>query len=100
MFSYQIGHMYWRYFLWNFVGRESDEEGAGNLLPWDAVKKYPVHYCKTTRRMTTSSCCRLSWDLFGVVIIYFRRKRDLLVLGSIVFTDWCCACCLSEFTSN
>ncbi|NDK57613.1 glycosyltransferase family 117 protein [Pontibacter fetidus] len=29
MFNYQLGHMYWRYFLWNFVGRESDVQNAG-----------------------------------------------------------------------
>ncbi|MBC5773953.1 DUF2723 domain-containing protein [Pontibacter sp. KCTC 32443] len=29
MFRYQLGHMYWRYFLWNFVGRESDVQNAG-----------------------------------------------------------------------
>ena len=26
-FSYQIGHMYVRYFMWNFVGRQNDEQG-------------------------------------------------------------------------
>ncbi len=26
--NYQVGHMYVRYFLWQFAGRESDEEGA------------------------------------------------------------------------
>lgn len=30
-FKYQIGHMYMRYFLWNFVGRQNDEEGSGIL---------------------------------------------------------------------
>lgn len=28
MFKHQIGWMYGRYFLWNFAGRESDEQGA------------------------------------------------------------------------
>ena len=23
-FNYQLSYMYWRYFLWNFVGRQSD----------------------------------------------------------------------------
>jgi hypothetical protein len=32
MFSYQIGHMYVRYLLWNFAGRVSDEYGS----PWAA----------------------------------------------------------------
>jgi len=28
MFKYQIGHMYMRYFMWNFAGRDSDIQGA------------------------------------------------------------------------
>ena len=26
---YQLNHMYWRYFLWNFVGRQNDIQGNG-----------------------------------------------------------------------
>ncbi|MDY8136735.1 DUF2723 domain-containing protein [Aquimarina sp. 2201CG5-10] len=26
-FEYQIGYMYWRYFMWNFVGRQDDNQG-------------------------------------------------------------------------
>ncbi len=29
---YQIGWMYWRYFMWNFSGRESDIQGHGGPL--------------------------------------------------------------------
>src|SRR5690606_31302705 len=25
--SYQVGVMFWRYFMWNFVGRQNDENG-------------------------------------------------------------------------
>jgi len=28
--SYQMGFMYWRYFLWNFAGRQNDVQGDGN----------------------------------------------------------------------
>lgn len=31
MFRYQIGHMYLRYFMWNFVGRQNDEQGHGGI---------------------------------------------------------------------
>jgi hypothetical protein len=31
-FSYQIGHMYFRYFMWNFVGRQNDIQGDGGPL--------------------------------------------------------------------
>ncbi len=27
--SYQLGFMYWRYFMWNFCGRQNDVQGAG-----------------------------------------------------------------------
>jgi hypothetical protein len=30
--SYQIGHMYWRYFMWNFVGRQNDVQGHGDIM--------------------------------------------------------------------
>ncbi len=31
-FSYQLNFMYWRYFLWNFVGRQDDIQGRGDIL--------------------------------------------------------------------
>ena len=31
-FTYQIGHMYFRYFMWNFVGRQNDSQGFGDPL--------------------------------------------------------------------
>lgn len=80
MFSYQIGHMYWRYFLWNFVGRESDQEGAGNLLPWDVAKKYPS-VIATNKAHDNFFMLPFVLGLLGIVIQYFRRNRDLLILG-------------------
>ncbi|MDR3133839.1 MAG: DUF2723 domain-containing protein [Prevotellaceae bacterium] len=29
-FDYQLGWMYWRYFMWNFAGRQNDIQGHGN----------------------------------------------------------------------
>ncbi len=29
---YQIVHMYWRYFMWNFVGRQNDIQSHGSLI--------------------------------------------------------------------
>jgi hypothetical protein len=31
-FSYQLNFMYWRYFLWNFSGRQNDIQGYGNIM--------------------------------------------------------------------
>ena len=30
-FTYQLGHMYFRYFMWNFAGRQNDIESQGEL---------------------------------------------------------------------
>jgi hypothetical protein len=32
LFSYQLGHMYFRYFMWNFVGRQNDIQGYGGPM--------------------------------------------------------------------
>jgi hypothetical protein len=31
-FKYQLGHMYFRYFMWNFAGRQNDIQGHGSPL--------------------------------------------------------------------
>lgn len=41
MFSHQMGHMYMRYFMFNFSGRESDIQDADWLGPFDSDKGVP-----------------------------------------------------------
>ncbi|MDR2232516.1 MAG: DUF2723 domain-containing protein [Tannerella sp.] len=36
-FSYQLNWMYWRYFLWNFSGRQNDLQGNGDILNGNAI---------------------------------------------------------------
>jgi len=31
LLKYQLGHMFWRYFMWNFSGRQNDIQGNGEL---------------------------------------------------------------------
>jgi hypothetical protein len=31
-FNYQVNWMYWRYFLWNFSGRQNDMQGNGDII--------------------------------------------------------------------
>ena len=30
--EYQLGYMYWRYFMWNFTGRQNDKQGTYDVL--------------------------------------------------------------------
>lgn len=41
-FSYQIGHMYMRYFMWNFVGRQNNIQGHGDKLHGNWVSGIPL----------------------------------------------------------
>lgn len=31
LMTYQMGFMYWRYFAWNFIGRQNDDQGFGDI---------------------------------------------------------------------
>lgn len=41
MFTYQFGYMYWRYFMWNFVGRQDDIQGQGTELHGNWISGIP-----------------------------------------------------------
>ncbi|MFC2120143.1 protein O-mannosyl-transferase family [Bacteroidota bacterium] len=40
-FRYQIGHMYFRYFMWNFAGRQNDIQGHGEILNGNWISGIP-----------------------------------------------------------
>ncbi|MCP4310357.1 MAG: DUF2723 domain-containing protein [Bacteroidetes bacterium] len=42
MFRYQVGHLYLRYFMWNFVGRQNDIQGHGNVLHGNWISGIPI----------------------------------------------------------
>ncbi|MBP2832251.1 DUF2723 domain-containing protein [Aquimarina sp. U1-2] len=42
LFRYQIGYMYWRYFMWNFVGRQNDIQGELDNLNGNWLSGIPV----------------------------------------------------------
>ncbi|MDR1918988.1 MAG: DUF2723 domain-containing protein [Tannerellaceae bacterium] len=40
-FSYQLNFMYWRYFMWNFSGRQNDIQGRGEVLNGNWISGIP-----------------------------------------------------------
>lgn len=40
-FSYQVNHMYWRYFMWNFSGRQNDIQGHGEMTAGNWITGIP-----------------------------------------------------------
>ena len=39
--SYQVNVMYWRYFMWNFAGRQNDYQGQGELEHGNWITGFP-----------------------------------------------------------
>ncbi|WP_109435650.1 DUF2723 domain-containing protein [Aquimarina sp. AU119] len=93
LFDYQMGYMYWRYFMWNFVGRQDDNQGKltdleGNWLsgikfidelrlgsqdnlPGDALKN---------KARNTYYFLPLLLGLIGFVFMLQRDKKKFWVL--------------------
>ena len=40
-FSYQLNYMYWRYFMWNFSGRQNDNQGDGGITKGNWITGIP-----------------------------------------------------------
>lgn len=86
-FSYQLGHMYMRYFMWNFVGRQNDEQGHGEFHRgnWisginfiDEVKTGPQDklpdFMKNDASRNTYYFLPLLFGLIGMFYQYNRGK--------------------------
>ena len=41
-FKYQLGHMYFRYFMWNFSGKQNDNQSHGGILDGNWISGIPA----------------------------------------------------------
>ncbi len=86
MFSYQFGYMYGRYFMWNFVGRQNDEQGHldihnGNWLSGinfiDELILGPQDDLPTLLEQNKGRNTYFFLPLIlGIIGIFFQLKRD------------------------
>ncbi|UBM59672.1 DUF2723 domain-containing protein [Marinilongibacter aquaticus] len=79
MFSYQLGHMYWRYFLWNFWGRASDIADTGKTSILESKSDLPSSLQNNWGR-TNFFALPLLLGLIGLLYQYFKRDRDFIVM--------------------
>ncbi len=114
MVTYQLGHMYFRYLLWNFAGRESDVQDSGWLKPWQGISAPPFEHARNQYWMiafllgVVGAVFQYRWDRRGFVLVtilflitgpvlalYLNsppvepRERDYIYVGSfIAFSVW------------
>ncbi|WBA40962.1 glycosyltransferase family 117 protein [Hymenobacter canadensis] len=80
LLRYQMGHMFWRYFLWNYVGRESDVQHAGVLWPTTSHEALPERVADSKAR-NNFLALPLLLGVLGLVYQVRRDPRNALVVG-------------------
>lgn len=94
--NYQIGHMYFRYFMWNFVGRQNDIQGHGEVINgnWltgikviDEFRLGPQELPESLQSKARNAYFALPF-LFGLLGMYFQlrnRSKDFSVVMMLFF---------------
>ncbi|MDA0195683.1 MAG: DUF2723 domain-containing protein [Bacteroidetes bacterium] len=72
MFSHQLGHMYMRYFMWNFAGRQSDIQDADWMSINDTFKAVPAELANNKGRNNYFMIPLL----LGLIGLFFQANRD------------------------
>ncbi len=95
MMYYQINWMYFRYFMWNFVGRQTAEQGyfpwdiskghwQSGITPIDEAKLYKMDALPDTMKNDESNnkyfFLPLIFGLIGLVFHFVQRKKDFTTL--------------------
>jgi len=93
-FSYQVNWMYWRYFMWNFAGRQNDTQGHGDFV--DGNWKTGIGFYDEARLGNQEAVPELSKNnkannsyymiplligLLGLVYQLLRHRNDFIVVG-------------------
>ncbi len=102
MWNYQLGWMYWRYFMWNFAGRQNGQQGffpsdksSGNWLSGiNAIDNNRLYdqskITKTMREDKSRNRYYMLPFLFGLVGLFYhllrRPNEGLALLAMFVIT--------------
>lgn len=95
-FSYQMNHMYFRYFMWNFAGRQNDLQGhsynhyySGNWLsgiaPLDNMRLGPQdglpQHMKNNKGRNIFFCLPLILGILGFLVQFRKSRKDSITMG-------------------
>ena len=98
LMSYQVGQMYMRYFMWNFVGRQNDDQGQGSIYegqwlsgikPIDAImlgdqKNLPPSITDSNA-YNRFFFLPLIMGLLGAIWHFKRNQKDAGIVGLLFF---------------
>ena len=84
MFSHQFGHMYWRYFIWNFWGRASDISDVAGTNIFETKSDLPASFANNKGR-TNYYGLPLILGILGFFFMYLKRGKDAIVMFLLFF---------------
>ncbi len=85
LFKYQLGHMYWRYFMWNFAGRESDIQNAAWLAPWQSGTADLPELLAKNKARNNFFMLPFLLGLLGIIFHYMSDKKGAFVVLLLFF---------------
>jgi tetratricopeptide (TPR) repeat protein len=93
-FSYQVNWMYWRYFMWNFAGKQNDTQGHGDFVDgnwktgigfYDEARlgnqEFVPELSKNSKANNSYYVIPLLIGLLGLVYQLLRHRSDFIVVG-------------------
>lgn len=97
--SYQVNFMYWRYFMWNFAGRQNDIQGDGSpdkgnwITGFDAIDSWLIgadqsllpNDLKENKGHNVFYCMPLLLGLLGIFWQIGRRQRGVQSFWVVFF---------------
>ena len=85
-FEYQLNHMYWRYFLWNFAGREGDKQDDDweTGLNFSKTSKMP-EVVKNDPGKNHYYALPFLLGLFGMVWHFVNKSKDATAVAFLFF---------------
>ena len=69
-FAYQVNFMYWRYFGWNFIGRQNDLQGDGSMLKGNVVSGLDFldkHFVGPQKNMPASTAQNKAHNVYFMI---------------------------------
>lgn len=97
-FSYQMNWLWWRYFMWNYAGRQNDWEGQGEARNGNWISGIPfIDYPRTGHIDLMSApyrnnaarnelyCLPLLLGILGMIFHFKNEKKDAVIVTLLFF---------------
>lgn len=97
-FTYQMGFMYWRYFMWNFSGKQDDIQGGGNRRDGNWISGIPLmdnlrlgdqsklpDSIKDTKATNKLFLLPFLLGVIGCVFQFYKNRKDWVVAFLLFF---------------